>query len=163
MPTGKKLRKMESFSRFSDFMALNLNVFYFGSWIISFLCNIYSLWRRISFMGSREVWSLGVQLVCVQQSLSFYLPMSTCFFNIFVGRTIFMQTFQAWTVCLVAKSKGGIVENIPTGFPECVLIKYENRPYYYSCIYDRTSNKQCFRSTETASPEIALNVTAIDL
>ena len=27
MPTGKKLRKMESFSRFSGFMALNLNVF----------------------------------------------------------------------------------------------------------------------------------------
>ena len=43
MPTGKKLRKMESFSRFSDFMALNLNVFYFGSWIISFLCNIISI------------------------------------------------------------------------------------------------------------------------
>ena len=27
MPIGKKLRKMESFSRLSDFMALNFNVF----------------------------------------------------------------------------------------------------------------------------------------
>ena len=36
-------------------------------------------------MGSREVWSLEVQLVCVRQSLSFYLSMSTCFFNFFGG------------------------------------------------------------------------------
>ena len=126
--------------------------------VISIPCEDESLSWALERFGLQ-----GVQLVCVQQSLSFYLPMSTCFFNIFVVRTIFMQTFQAWTVCLVAKSKGGIVENIPTGFPECVLIKYENRPYYYSCIYDRTSNKQCFRSTETSSTEIALNVTAIDL
>ena len=58
----------------------------------------------------------------------------------------------------MAKPKGKIIENIPTGFPECVLIRYEHRPYYYLRIYDRKRKKQYFRSTETASPESALRV-----
>ena len=59
----------------------------------------------------------------------------------------------------MAKAKGKIIENISTGFPECVLIRYEHRPYYYLRIYDRQRKKQYFRSTETASPETALRIT----
>jgi integrase len=60
----------------------------------------------------------------------------------------------------MAKPKGKIVENLPTGFPEVVLIRYEYRPYYYARIYDRQRQRQYFRSTETSSPEAALRSVA---